>query len=137
MNIQVLYVEDDNFSIEQLGRYFSRYAPDFQFTIAERASTALRFLQQQEFDVILLDFVLPDGNALDVVREVHATGLIVPIVVITGNDQEELLTSVLRAGASDYLVKRGEYIARLPRILRALAKEYRLQKRVLSRVPSS
>ena len=136
MSIRILYIEDDPFALEQAEDYFRREARDFKIDAAHSASAGRKLLKQKEYDVLLVDFTLPDGNALDIIRDVHSAGLILPIAVVTGNDQEELLVTVLRAGASDYVVKRGNYVSKLPAILRNLAEQYRFRRKIFSRIPA-
>jgi len=136
MNIRILYIEADPFAVEHAQKYFSLNAKDLRIEAAPSASAGRKLLKQKEYDVLLVDFTLPDGNALDIIRDVHSAGLILPIAVVTGNDQEELLVKVLRAGASDYVVKKGDYVTKLPGILRNLASQYTFRKKIFSRLPS-
>ncbi len=55
--------------------------------------------------VVLLDLSLPDGHGLDLVARVHAAAPRVPIVIMSGSDDEDLAIAGVRAGAQDYLVK--------------------------------
>ncbi|MGI8906145.1 MAG: EAL domain-containing protein [Candidatus Sumerlaeaceae bacterium] len=56
-------------------------------------------------DIILLDLGLPDAQGLDAVRRTRQVAPGVPMVVLTGNDDEELAAQALEAGAQDYLIK--------------------------------
>lgn len=57
------------------------------------------------FDVVLLDLSLPDSDGLETVAEFHAAAPNIPIVVLTGSDDEELALEAVAIGAQDYLVK--------------------------------
>src|SRR5258708_3911668 len=71
----------------------------------DRLSTALERLSNQAFDVVLLDLSLPDAHGLDTLVRAHAHAPSVPIVVLTGLDDQALAVKAVRAGAQDYLVK--------------------------------
>src|SRR5260370_15138358 len=71
----------------------------------DRLSTALERLSNQSFDVMLLDLSLPDAHGLDTLVRAHAHTPSVPIVVLTGLDDQALAVKAVRAGAQDYLVK--------------------------------
>ncbi len=71
----------------------------------DRLSTALERLSNQTFDVVLLDLSLPDAHGLDTLVRAHAHAPSVPIVVLTGLDDQALAVKAVRAGAQDYLVK--------------------------------
>ncbi len=70
-----------------------------------RLSTALDRLSNGHFDVMLLDLSLPDEQGLATLTRAHAHAPNVPIVVLTGLDDEALAVKAVRAGAQDYLVK--------------------------------
>ncbi|HKY03744.1 MAG TPA: GGDEF domain-containing response regulator, partial [Blastocatellia bacterium] len=66
---------------------------------------ALCLILEKEFDVILLDLSLPDAEGLETVRKTHMYSLDVPIIVLTGTDDEEIGIESVKAGAEDYLIK--------------------------------
>src|ERR1700734_1164642 len=70
-----------------------------------RRSAALDRLSREPFDVMLLDLSLPDADGLETVIRAHTQAPKVPIVVLTGHDDEALAVRAVRAGAQDYLVK--------------------------------
>lgn len=85
-------------------------APPPRVTWVERVSAARAALETAErdgtpYDVVLLDLSLPDGRGLATVTAVRDAAPTVPIVVLTGLDDEALAVQALAAGAQDYLVK--------------------------------
>ena len=72
---------------------------------ATHLSAALDRLSNGHFDVVLLDLSLPDEQGLATLTRTHAHAPNVPIVVLTGLDDEALAVKAVRAGAQDYLVK--------------------------------
>ncbi len=100
--IQIMVVEDDRkmnegirLALKQEGYFFIPC-----FTIGE-ARTALR---EQKTDLILLDVNLPDGNGIDLVREIRGE-YSMPIILLTVNDTELDIVMGLEAGADDYITK--------------------------------
>src|SRR6266404_5029818 len=83
-----------------------------------RLDDGLRRLRQEEFDAILLDLSLPDAHGLDTVARMQAAAPRLPIVVLTGLDDDAAALEAVRAGAQDYLVK-GQIDGRL--LVRALS----------------
>ncbi len=71
----------------------------------DRLSPGLKRLAAGGIDVLLLDLSLPDGQGLDVCVRAHTQAPYVPIVVLTGLDDETMAAKTLRIGAQDYLVK--------------------------------
>ena len=81
-------------------------------------SEAEKYLGEHAVDIVLLDLGLPDTEGLEAVRRAHAVAPRVPLVVLTGLDDESLAVQALQEGAQDYLVK-GQIEARgLLRVLR-------------------
>ena len=72
---------------------------------ADRLSTGLERLAEGGIDVVLLDLSLPDSHGLNTLERVHAHAPEVPIVVMTGFDNEMLGVKAVKEGAQDYLVK--------------------------------
>ncbi len=66
---------------------------------------ALHRLENEDYDVVLLDLTLPDENGLQTLVRAHAAAPKTPIVVLTGLDDEALAIRAVREGAQDYLVK--------------------------------
>ncbi|HEY2636190.1 MAG TPA: diguanylate cyclase, partial [Solirubrobacteraceae bacterium] len=62
-------------------------------------------LRDQPFDCLLLDLSLPDADGLEAVEQVRDADPAVPIVVLTGNDDERIGVRAVKAGAQDYLIK--------------------------------
>jgi signal transduction histidine kinase len=89
-------------------------------TVEERGSRdgALEALASASFDCLLLDYQLPGSNGLETLAAIRATGNRVPVVALTGQGDEELAVSLMKAGAADYLTKSGLAPERLERSLR-------------------
>ena len=91
---------------------------EYQTECADRLSTGLEYLARGEYDVVLTDLGLPDSKGLDTLDKVRAQVPAVPIVVLTGNDDEELAIQAVRQGAQDYLVKGDIESKTLQRVMR-------------------
>lgn len=77
----------------------------FQLVHVDRLSAALSSLTQDSFDALLLDLSLPDAQGVDTLRRVRQVAPALPIVVLTGLDDDKVALSAMRNGAQDYLVK--------------------------------
>ncbi len=104
--ITVLVVEDDADDAVLIQRYLSNALKvPFQMKHADRLSKGLEYLQGGGFDVVLLDLGLPDGHGLGSFEMAHARAPHVPIIVLTGHNDDELAIEAVQKGAQDYLVK--------------------------------
>lgn len=111
--VRLLLVEDDATFAKAIGAALSRTA-NFDIEccevreLGEAVSLIFRTTLDREvsrFDVILLDLNLPDSEGLDTFTQMRSNCLGVPIIVLTGSDDEELAMKALKHGAQDYLVK--------------------------------
>jgi signal transduction histidine kinase len=78
---------------------------DYEITDAATLAQALTLLAQRSFDVVLLDLSLPDSLGIDGVKRIRTQHDKVPIVVLTGLDDEEAAVAALQQGVQEYLVK--------------------------------
>lgn len=109
----LLLVEDNEADAAQIAHSLAN-AGDSQFRL-ERVSQladALRRIQAEHFDVALIDLTLPDVDGVDTLRAVRLIAPNLPIVVLTGWNDEQLALTALKLGAQDYLFK-AELNARL------------------------
>lgn len=99
---EILLLEDDT----TLGRGIQLVLQDPDVTIALTGtlSQAREMLAQKKFDLLILDVNLPDGSALDLLREVRQ-GEAVPVILLTANDLEMDVVTGLESGADDYITK--------------------------------
>ena len=104
--ISILLVEDSPSDVALFkGMLGEANAFQFELTHCNMLSSALTLLSKESFGIILLDLTLPDGRGLDTVIRTHAVVPQVPIVVMSGLEDEELAVRALQEGAQDYLVK--------------------------------
>ena len=77
-----------------------------EITHVDRVSSGLERIADGGFDVVLLDFSLPDSFGIDTFRRVHEAAPRLPIIVLTSLDDNQLAVQAVREGAQDYLIKR-------------------------------
>ncbi len=123
----LLLVEDNHGDARLLREMFNEQGShDIELTHVERMSEAEKYLAERAVDIIVLDLGLPDAQGLGAVRRAHAAAPRVPLVVLTGLDDESLATQALQEGAQDYLIK-GQIDAR--GLLRAL--RYAIERKIM------
>lgn len=117
--MRILLVEDDFNLAETLGEAITdqRYVVD----IASDGESALDYIQSLEYDLILLDVMLPDLNGIELCQKLRSHGHQMPILMITALDTIGDKITGLDAGADDYIIKPvdlGELFARIRALLR-------------------
>jgi formate hydrogenlyase transcriptional activator len=118
-SLNVLYAEHAQSDIEETRHHFALHADHIRLNVVSSATEALQILQDEgslsSYDVLLLDFELPELNALDLLRKLKATlKQDIPVVLICSQANEELVSQSLERGATSYVVKRPGYLYQLP-----------------------
>lgn len=126
--LQILLVEDSAGDARLLLEMFRTETPgSFVLTHVERMSDAIGHLSKTKVDIILLDMGLPDGHGLETVQRAHAAAPDVPLIVLTGMDDEIVAAQAMKEGAQDYLIKGQIENRALPRALRYAIERHRMQ----------
>ena len=99
-----LLVVDDDPELLKLLQQALRDA-GFHCDKAADGRDALLQLRQERFDLVVLDWTMPDLNGVEVLRRMRSTGLNTPVLMLTARDQLEERVEALDAGADDYLTK--------------------------------
>lgn len=123
--MRILLVEDEPKAAQMLSKGLRNqgYAVD----VANEGEDALYKVDVNEYDLILLDLVLPGRDGFSICKEVRRTGRAVPILVLTARDAVQDRVRGLDAGADDYLTKPYEYtelLARMRALLRRPTTNY-------------
>src|SRR3990170_4466073 len=96
----------------------------FMLHLADRLALGLEHLSSGETALVLLDLSLPDSFGLETFAKVYAHAPTVPIIVLTGNDDQTVALSAVKGGAQDYLVK-----SRLDRELLLRSMHYSIERK--------
>ena len=101
----ILVVDDDSFQCKLLERLLGNAG--YETIVAHSGAEALALLGRQHPDLILMDVALPDLNGVEITQRLKANPgtAAIPIMMITGHSERQVLTASLKAGAVDFLVK--------------------------------
>ncbi|MEK9628677.1 MAG: diguanylate cyclase [Nitrospinota bacterium] len=124
--IKVLLLEDNEVDVEAIQRLIRTQNLPYVLKVAYTCNETKGFLDQEEFDVILLDSHVPDGSGLSLLSDLKNT----PAIIITGQGDEDTAVRALKEGASDYLVKdpSGMYLHLLPTVVKETLNKQRLHE---------
>jgi DNA-binding NarL/FixJ family response regulator len=104
--LNVLIIEDNPGDVYLIRKMLTAIAPSaFTLETADRLAQGLARLAVPGVDVVLLDLSLPDSCGLEMFTQARAQAPQIPIVVLSGSDDESLAIQAVHAGAQDYLVK--------------------------------
>lgn len=120
--MRILHVEDNVSDADLTRRALSRALPEAVLhTVVSLAEARRALASSAPFDVVLADLGLADGSGLELLVELRSNDLPLAVVVLTGTGDERSAVAALKAGADDYLVKRGDFLTELPQVLLSAA----------------
>ena len=120
---RVLVVEDDNAMAVALNDGFQYEG--HEVTLARDGAQGLELASQDQFDIMILDVMLPKLSGLDVCRQLRSSGNHIPIIMLTARGQEIDKVLGLKIGADDYVTKPFSFMelaARVEAVLRRATK---------------
>ena len=112
----ILAVDDNPKNIQVLGNLLKN--ENYKVEFALNGKSALEWLQRREFDLVLLDVMMPEIDGFEVCRRIKQDPVLrhIPIIFITARDDEESIVSGFKSGAVDYITKpfkRNELLSRV------------------------
>jgi two-component system chemotaxis family response regulator WspR len=126
---QILLVEDDKGHARLVSLAF-RHQPDpYQLDIAYNLKEAEDYLSSKTPDIVIADLLLPDGRGTDLLKNKSVKGdktdeLPFPLVVMTSHGDEQIAVDTMKAGAMDYVVKTGDALKAMPRVVQRILREW-------------
>jgi diguanylate cyclase (GGDEF)-like protein len=122
---QVLLIEDNPGDARLIQEMLAEDpATPFRLRTTERLSRGLEHLSLKQTELVLLDLSLPDSHGLETFAKVYAHSPKVPIIVLSGNDDQTLALYAVKSGAQDYLVK-----GKIDRELLLKAMQYSIERK--------
>ena len=118
--MKILYIEDNPIDADLTQIELSKQGGRFEVTHVQSIQEALDLFftaEQTDFDLILTDMNLADGNGLTLLAQIRNLKLPVAVVLVTGQGDEDTAVAALKAGADDYIIKHKNYLKNLPQTL--------------------
>jgi len=120
----IFLVEDSATHLEMIRETLLSWRADLQVTSASSLAEAKAMLNATTPDLALVDFLLPDGKGIELLRGEREDGLDFPLVLMTGSGDEQVAVAAMKGGALDYVVKSPESLAELPRLVTRAMREW-------------
>ena len=126
-DVHVLFIEDNKLDQLSFARFAKREPLAFNFVVAQTVKEAKNAMGLRSFDVIVSDYMLPDGTGLDIIAEAGET----PVIMVTGAGREDVAAAALKAGAYDYISKdvRHGYLKAIPHAVARAHKHQQAEKK--------
>ena len=108
--LSIMLIEDSDEDAQLVREMLDDRGYDYVLKRTDRLSSGLRLLEEESFDVVLLDLGLPDSAGFDALTQIRNQAPPLPIIILTGLSDEALAVKAISLGAQDYLVK-GNFAA--------------------------
>jgi DNA-binding NarL/FixJ family response regulator len=133
-NIQIFLIEDNPGDVRLIQEMlFEANSGACEITVFDRLEVARPVLEQDDYDVVLLDLTLPDSTGLKTLSRLRPTVSTAAVIVLTGLNDEAVAIEALREGAQDYLLKDRMSPEVLWRSIRYAIERKRVELKLLAR----
>ncbi|MCX6651440.1 MAG: response regulator [Methanomassiliicoccales archaeon] len=121
VKLSVLMIEDNSDHVDLCREHLP--SDEFEVSVARNGAEALAYIKKMPYDVILLDYLLPDTNGMDLLPRIREFQPNASILFVSALDDPDLSYQAIRSEASDYVIKGFGYFRSLPdRIRESLEK---------------
>jgi len=103
--IKILVIDDDEVDRKTLNRALKKADINYMLEECANAKSALELLQLNEYQCIFLDYLLPGVDGLELLSRIRVKDQNTPIIIVTSQGDEEVAVKMMKAGATDYIVK--------------------------------
>jgi len=126
--IKVLLIEDNPGDARLIREVLSdAHNLNFELIWVDQLETGIEMITKEVFNVVLLDLSLPDSHGMETIIAFREQAPAIPIVVLTGLDDEEVAINAVQHGAQDYLIKGQVNSSVIMRSMRYAIERHRLQ----------
>lgn len=125
--LNVLIVDDDEVDCMALRRALDATAFETSISVVNDADAALTAIEHTSYDCIFLDYNLPGKSGLELTKLIRQRGIKVPLIVLTGQGDEQTAVKLMKAGASEYLPKSKLSAEAIARLMRSALRMYQAE----------
>jgi PAS domain S-box-containing protein len=126
-SLKLVVVEDEEAHFQLMKRAIDRVFQAASVEHFTEADSCLKRLNEITPDVIIADYLMPGMNGIEFFKASRSVGKDIPVIIITGQGDEKVAVQAMKLGASDYLVKAGDFSSLLPGVIDRVVRGRRLR----------
>jgi PAS domain S-box-containing protein len=129
--LTLVIIEDEDAHFSLMKRAIAKDFPHASVHHFQEASTCLERLDNIIPTIIITDYLLPGMNGIEFLEALSHKGRDIPVIMITGQGDENVAVRAMKLGAIDYLVKSGDFFTLLPTVIEKVVRKNRLEQSLL------
>jgi PAS domain S-box-containing protein len=126
--LKVVIIEDEEAHFSLMMRAIVREFSSASVVHFQDATTCLERLDQINPTVIITDYLMPGMNGVEFLEVLNQENIDTPVIMITGQGDENIAVQAIKSGAKDYLVKTGDFFTLLPSVIDNVIRNQRLKQ---------
>ena len=125
--LKLVIIEDDDAHFQLITRSVLKAYPDASIIYFQEAAGCLERLEEINPDIVIADYLLPGMSGLEFLKSLSREKMSIPVIIITGQGDENIAIQAMKLGAWDYLVKSGEFFSLIPSVIDKVVRERKIQ----------
>jgi PAS domain S-box-containing protein len=126
--LKLVIIEDDEAHYQLMKRTIIKVYPDASIHYFQEAAGCLERLDEINPDLVIADYLLPGMNGIEFLQSLNREKMDIPVIMITGQGDENLAVQAMKLGAWDYLVKSGDFFTLIPSVIGKVIREWKLKE---------
>lgn len=126
--LKLVIIEDEDAHFQLIQRAIIKAYPDASIHYFQEAAGCLERLDEINPDVVISDYLLPGMNGIEFLKSLNREKRDIPVIMITGQGDENLAIQAMKLGAWDYLVKSGDFFTLIPSVIGKVVREWKLKE---------
>jgi PAS domain S-box-containing protein len=126
--LKLVIIEDDEAHFQLIKRAVIKAYPDASIHYFQEAAGCLERLDEIKPDLVIADYLLPGMNGIEFLESLNREKRDIPVIIITGQGDENIAIQAMKLGAWDYLVKSGDFFTLIPSVIGKVAREWKLKE---------
>ncbi len=126
--LKLVIIEDEDAHFQLMKRAIIKAYPDASIHYFQEAAGCLERLDEIDPDLVIADYLLPGMNGIEFLKSLNREKRDIPVIMITGQGDENLAIQAMKLGAWDYLVKSGDFFTLIPSVIGKVVREWKLKE---------
>jgi len=126
--LKLVIIEDDDAHFQLIKRAIIKAYPDASIHYFQEAIACLKSIDEINPDLVVADYLLPGMNGIEFLKSLNREKRDIPVIIITGQGDENIAIQAMKLGAWDYLVKSGDFFTLIPSVIDKVVREWKLKE---------